>query len=202
MIFGAAFILTGAFSLLLPIIAPERQGDTPVWVNILGGLLFILVGIGVHQIQRDPRTVPFWAGLMCAAIGGFIMVASGFDPDDSRFHAPRWVVAAAGATFLLAGIAAIKSGGQAGPHVDHSAGYGLIIALLLTCFGAVASWVAFGPGERRFDGQLDAGGGLLPFEIGEVIGRILFSPGALLLDVMALAAWFQFFRTWARRNRA
>ena len=203
-VFGATFVLAGSFFLLLLLIAPERQDALPVWVNVLAGALFILVGVGVYRMQRDPKSVPFWAGLMCIAVGAFIMIASGFDPDDARFHAPRWVVAAAGATFLFAGIAVIKTGGATTQHPgqNYGSGYGLILALLLTCFAAVANWVAFGPGERTFRGELGAGANALPFDIGEIFGRLLFSPAALLLDAMAIAAWFFLFRGLARRHRA
>lgn len=202
-LFGGVFGLAGVFFILLPVIAPERQGDTPIWFNILGGALFVIVGFAVTQMQRNPKSLHFWAGLMCTAIGGFIMIMAGFDPDDSRFHAPRWVAAAAGATFLLAGVAVIKSGRSSsdGTPRENSLGYGFILALLLTCFGAVASWVAFGPGEREFQGEVSLGTGLLPFDVGDLVGRIVFSPGALLLDFMALAAWFYLCRALVRRLR-
>jgi hypothetical protein len=199
-VFGAVFVLAGLFFALMPVIAPHLQGGNPDWFSVLAGVLFMVVGTGVIQIQRHPGAASMWVGLIAAAMGAFIIVMAAFDPDESRFHAPRWVVGAAGATFVLAGTAAIMSRGVSGPHVENN-GYRLILALLLTCFGAVASWVAFGPGERKFEGTLGAGGGFLPFDPGEMLGRILFSPGALLLDVMALAAWFYFLRGLARRRR-
>ncbi|MGQ0749343.1 MAG: hypothetical protein ACT4PS_02295 [Betaproteobacteria bacterium] len=193
-VFGAIFIVAGLFFTMMPLIAPHLQGGNPGWFSVLGGVLFITAGAGVIQIHRCPDAVPLWVGLMAAAMGAFIIVMAGFDPDESRFHAPRWVVGAAGATFVLAGAAAIKSKGTSGPHTDNSPGYLLILALLLTCFGAVASWVSFGPGERKFEGTLSVADGILPFELSEMLGRILFSPAALLLDFMALAAWFFLFR--------
>jgi hypothetical protein len=201
--FGAVFVLAGAFFLLLPLIAPERQVDTPVWMNILAGALFILVGWGIIQIQRNGASTPVWAGLICAAVGAFIMVMAGYDPDESRFHAPRWVVALTGATFVLGGLAAMRGYARTsdGRPAAHTVSYGFILALLLTCFAAVASWVAFGPGDRDFRGALDAGTGLLPFEVGEMLGRMVFSPGALLLDVMALAAWYFLVRAIVQRQR-
>lgn len=196
---GAIFVVAGLFFTAMPLVAPHLQGGNPGWFSVLGGVLFIAVGAGVIQRHRRPNAVALWLGLIAAAMGAFIIVMAAFDPDESRFHAPRWVVGAAGAVFVLAGAAAIKSKGMSGPHIDNS-GYRLILALLLTCFGAVASWVAFGSGEREFEGTLGAGGSFLPFDPGEVLGRILFSPGALLLDVMALAAWYYFFQTLLRRG--
>ena len=198
---GAVFVVAGLFFTVMPIIAPHLQGGNPGWFSVLGGVVFVTVGAGVIQVQRHPGAVPFWGGLIAAAMGAFILVMAGFDPDESRFHAPRWVVGAAGATFVLAGAAAIISKGASGPHIDNSPGYQLILALLLTCFGSVATWIAFGPGERKFEGTLSIADGILPFDLSETIGRILFSPAALLLDFMALAAWFYFLRALARRHR-
>lgn len=200
-VFGAVFVIAGLFFTTIPVLAPHLQGGNPDWFSVLGGCVFITVGAGVIQIQRDPGAVPLWAGLIAAAMGAFILVMAGFDPDDSRFHAPRWVVGAVGATFVLAGAAAIKSKGVSGPHIDNSAGYRLILALLLTCFGAVASWVSFGPGDRKFEGTLGIADGILPFDMSETLGRLLFSPAALLLDFMALAAWFYFFRALVSRSQ-
>jgi hypothetical protein len=200
MVFGAVFVIAGLFFMTIPVLAPHLQSGNPGWFSVLGGLLFITVGAGIIQIQRHADAVPLWGGLIAAAMGAFIIVMAGFDPDESRFHAPRWVVGAAGATFVLAGAAAIKSKGVSGPHIDNSAGYRLILALLLTCFGAVASWVSFGPGDRKFEGTLSIAEGILPFDVSETLGRLLFSPAALLLDFMALAAWFYFFRAFASRR--
>jgi hypothetical protein len=199
-LFGAIFVAAGLVFLLIPAVAPHLQGDNPLLLSILGGALFIVVGMCTIQIQRDPKETPLWVGLIGVTIGSFIAIMSGLDPDDSRFHAPRWVVAATGTCFVLASVAVIMTRGNEASPVQHSLRYGFILALLLTCFGAVASWVAFGPGERRFEGQLDIGGGFLPFDIGEMLGRILFSPGALLLDIMALAAWVFVFRRLRRRH--
>ena len=200
-VLGAVFIAAGLFFTLMPVIAPHLQGGNPGWFSVLGGVVFVTVGAGVIQIQRHPGAVRLWAGLIAAATGAFIIVMAGFDPDESRFHAPRWVVGAVGATFVLAGAAAIISKGMSGPHIDNSPGYQLILALLLTCFGAVATWISFGPGERKFEGSLGIADGFLPFDLSETLGRILFSPGALLLDFMALAAWFYLFRGLAHRRR-
>ncbi|MGQ0522729.1 MAG: hypothetical protein ACT4P8_03585 [Betaproteobacteria bacterium] len=200
-VFGSGFIVAGLFFAIMPIVAPHLQAGNPDWFSVLGGVLFIAVGAGAIQIQRHPGAMPLWVGLIATAMGAFIIVMAGFDPDESRFHAPRWVVGAAGATFVLAGAAAIKSRGVSGPHIDNSAAYRLILALLLSCFGTVATWISFGPGERKFEGTLGVGGGFLPFDLSETLGRILFSPAALLLDFMALAAWFYFFRGLARRHR-
>jgi hypothetical protein len=201
-LFGGLFVAAGLLFLLMPAFAPHLQGDNPLTFNTLGGALFIVVGVCTIQIERDPESMPLWVGMIGATMGAFIIVMSGLDPDDNRFHAPRWVVAAAGACFVLASVAVIMTRGNEASPVQHSLRYGFILALLLTCFGAVASWVAFGPGDRNFEGELSIGGGVLPFNVGDMLGRILFSPGALLLDIMALAAWVFVFRRLRRRHDA
>lgn len=67
-LFGAVFAAAGLLFMLLPVIAPGQQGNTPIWLNILAGAPFVIVGFAVIQIQRDARSMPFWAGLMCAAL--------------------------------------------------------------------------------------------------------------------------------------
>src|SRR5262245_23247890 len=74
-------------------------------------------------------------------VGGSV-VASSILADDGRMEAPRWVVSAAGAAFLLAGLALIKSyvldrarerpGDVWGPFLG---------ALVCSCFALVAGWI-------------------------------------------------------------
>ena len=116
-------------------------------------------------------------GGIASAVGLFIIVVSIWG-DDSGFHAPRWVVGAAGAVFLFAGLAIFSQ--------DHPILSSLLRALLLTSFGAVFTWVSFGPGDREFSTSVS-----IPFltfsrSSSEISGRICFAPGALLLDGAAL----------------
>ncbi len=130
-------------------------------------------------------------GAVAIAVGTFIIAISIWG-DDSGFHAPRWVVGAAGSTFLLSGLAII---GQEHPLVS-----GFIRALLLTTFGAVFTWVSFGPGDREFTSTVS-----IPFlsvsrSASDISGRICFAPGALLLDGWALYSWFVWGREWFLRD--
>ena len=61
----------------------------------------------------------------------------------------------------------------------------LLGALVITCFALTFDWVAFGPGERRFTGNI-GGIGFIP---GEMMGRISFGVFAVVLDVWAIAMW-------------
>ena len=131
-------------------------------------------------------------GGVIASLTGLLVIGLAFWGDEAGFHAPRWVVGAAGATFLFAGMAIL---GQ-----DHPLFSAILRALLLTCFGAVFTWVSLGPGERQFTSTVS-----LPFlryssGSSSILGRICFAPGAILLDGWALYSWFLVGRDWLARR--
>ena len=130
-------------------------------------------------------------GLAVSAMGALIvLLAVGVIPGgDASLEAPRWVVAAAGLSFVLAGAAIIVGyavAGGAAPDGDlppgtprwlrvtqSLLGLGIIVSL-----AAVGTWVAFGPGPRAFSVTL-------PF-VGrgpgdERLGRVAFGIGAVLM---------------------
>jgi hypothetical protein len=124
---------------------------------------------------------PVFFGLLLSGIG-LVYVGIAIWGSEAGFHAPRWVVGLAGGTFSLGGLAIL---GQGYPHFSA-----LVRALLLTAFGAVVTWVSFGPGERQFTSTTS-----LPFvsisgPASELSGRICFAPGAILLDGLALYMWY------------
>jgi hypothetical protein len=108
---------------------------------------------------------------------------------------PVWVGIAAGSAFVFGGLALINGyalGG--GPDFDRAAGRLVYIAQQMLGFGicaafaAIAGWIAFGPGERRF-GQSIA----LPFwhsaqEGNASVGRVAFGFGAVMSAGIALVA--------------
>jgi Protein of unknown function (DUF3592) len=61
----------------------------------------------------------------------------------------------------------------------------LLATLLVTCFALTFDWVAFGPGEREFEGSI----GGFAFIPGEWVGRALFGAFAVVLDVIAIGMW-------------
>ena len=130
-------------------------------------------------------------GLMAVGFGLFLVGLSLWGSGES-FRAPRWVIAAAGGVFFLAGLAIF------GRRYRHF--YAFVLALLITLFGAAVTWVSFGPGEREFTSTIS-----LPFLSvsgpgSDLTGRICFAPGAILLDGMAIYMWFRFFRDWLLRD--
>lgn len=136
-------------------------------------------------------------GLAVGAMGALIiLVAGGIIPGrDARLEAPRWVVAAAGGAFVLAGAAMIVGyavAGGAAPDGDLPPGTPRWVRVTQSLLGlgiigslaAVATWVAFGPGPRAFSVTLpfvDQGPG------NETVGRVAFGLGAVLMWVILAA---------------
>ena len=129
----------------------------------LAGLYFLLVGAGVLPIPGGPRNL----------------------------HAPLWVVLAAGLAFFLGGTAVVlQAFGCANEQGEFPAGAPfwlratqyLIGVVILASFGAIGSWIAFGPGERAFSGSL----GFLSGNVSGAIGRTAFGLGALMIWLAAI----------------
>ena len=121
----------------------------------------------------------FWmAGL------AIIALALGWIPAPPEyFHAPRWVVAVAGAAFVSGGFAPLAA--RLGPAslLSQFVGGGVVVPLTL-----IANWVAFGPGSRQFSGGLSIGGlAMSPASTSELAGRVVFGFGAVLLDIFVIA---------------
>src|SRR5262245_10155246 len=108
-------------------------------------------------MKTPPNWPPnFWAGALAAVIGLVtIALAAGIIPaPESAFHAPHWVVGAAGLAFFCAGVAIWL--GSAGPRDQlkpwQRLGVDLSGLAIVICFAAMFSWAGFGPGERDFEG--------------------------------------------------
>src|ERR1700748_1713995 len=66
----------------------------------------------------------------------------------------------------------------------------LLATLVVTCFALTFDWVAFGPGERKFTGDIMG----FRWISGELFGRVAFVFFAILLDIFAAAMWIGEFR--------
>lgn len=144
-------------------------------------------------------------GALCVGLGLLIvLLAAGVIPaDEKSFHAPRWVVSAAGLVFVLAGVALATASVPGAPEGAGRTTWrsfvlgGAIVGLM----AAILNWIAFGPGERRF------GGGIaLPFIAvsgpgSEWSGRVAFGIGAVLVDVFFLWMAARGLRDLLRRRR-
>ena len=128
-----------------------------------------------------------------AALMGFLVIGMALHiiPTDTPGDTPRWIGAAAGLAFVLAGAAVIVGyavAGGAAPDGDLPAGtpfgvrltqylLGLSIVGLMTAIGA---WVTFGPGRREFS---ITGLPVLGPRAGEIMGRVAFGLGTVLSAV-------------------
>ncbi len=136
--------------------------------SILMGLAFIAMGL-----------YPLAIGL------GFATARPG------SVHAPLWVVALAGACFVLVGTV------LAVPQNDLRL-RGLLVGLMVTALAAIFDWVAFGPGERHFSGGISFAGSSMRTGASEASGRIAFGIAAVILDAFAMWGWYR----WLRGSRA
>jgi hypothetical protein len=145
------------------------------------------------------------SGLFAAALGAFIVAGAsglfGIDmhPTDGT---PQWVGIFCGALFLAGGLAVIvQSLPAAKPMPDGSLspdappwikGISLALGLFIAGdFAAIFFWIAFGPGERHFNGGASFGGvhatGTFSGHANEMIGRMMFGAGAVLAGVVFIA---------------
>ena len=184
-LFGLSFTAAGIFIILRALTgqmnsSSEAVNNLPL-LGIFAGLLFLLPGLWVLQLPfglhfpADPeaRTMLFM-GCMFFLMGTFIVVMALVDDDVSQ-DVPHWVGAMGGSLFALAGVYLIKTAiFDKGQQNEKSFFNLVLIALLFTCFGSIATWVSLGARE------------------------LCFLPGAVLLDSSAAVLWFQVLRRLVR----
>jgi hypothetical protein len=145
-------------------------------------------------MRPTPKEALFSASLAFAFGMLLVAAAAGMFPEGTfQLYAPPWVITACGLVAILMGIAVLQL------VVDtpwlHRIQPGFAVVALLA---AVADWVAFGAGERRFSSSIQ-----LPFWSGEwrsseLVGRSIFGVSAVLLDALALGMIFRQIREWMR----
>jgi hypothetical protein len=127
-------------------------------------------------------------GMLAAGVY-FLLVAAGVFPlpgGPRNLHAPLWMVGCIGVILCFAGAAfalqmfgrADRTGGLApdAPQWMRTLQYLLMLAIFI-CFGLIGSWIAFGPGIRRFSGSLP----FIDGQAGSLAGRLMFGLGAVLI---------------------
>lgn len=138
----------------------------------------------------EPRTGAVLGGISLL-VGTFVCLIAldWIEVDPASIHAPRWVLGVCGGIFALTGLGvlyyAIVNALGRGPadRVDEDAFpvvawlVGLVISGGLAI---VASWVAFGPGERMFTGTVGVGGIGASGSTSESVGRWVFGFGAVV----------------------
>jgi len=146
----------------------DRTRPSPLTATAIG-VLFVTVGIAV-------------------IVAAFQSTALGPDAD------PRWLAAAAGAVFVLAG-AAFYNGyavaGGAAPDGDLPADTPFVVRAIQYLLGlgivglmtAIFGWIAFGPGKRSFR---IIGPALLGLTDEEHVGRAAFGVGTVVMGLFLL----------------
>ena len=130
-----------------------------------------------------------WVGALCSLMGLVILfVALGIIPtDESKLHAPHWVVGAAGLMFFLAGIAILTGPPPDTPVASRTTWRTFLLGLgIVGALAAVFNWVAFGPGPRAFGGSVSIPFVTVSGPSSEWSGRIAFGAVAVLIDAFGL----------------
>jgi hypothetical protein len=136
-----------------------------------------------------PKSNYFYAALAAATGAYFFAVGARLLPipgGPSNLNGPLWLILCAGLAFFLAGVAiAIQTLGHANaggelpagaPRWMRAAQY-LIALTIFVCFGAIGSWIAFGPGERQFSGTFM----FADPATNAIIGRAAFGVAAVMI---------------------
>ncbi len=114
-----------------------------------------------------------------------------FVDDEEAFNTPRWVATMAGLAFGFVGLFLFKTAlADRGLQNPKSVFNLVLVALLLTCLGSIVTWVSLGPGERAFESTISIPFISLSGNANEVVGRLCFLPGAIVLDAGAAILWF------------
>jgi hypothetical protein len=131
-------------------------------------------------------------GLLFAGMGIFILLMAAGVIQPSKANAPMWVGGLAGIVFLFAGLAvalgSMKGASEYDGELPKDAPFLLRLLQYLLGLGTVAalagvgSWVAFGPGERRFTATI----GFWSGPGNELVGRVLFGTGAIFVWAMLI----------------
>lgn len=96
----------------------------------------------------NPSTPPRWMGYLHGAAGSVIcLVALGLIPiDETKLHAPRWVLFLCGLLFLTGGTLVLTYGRRGMLNA--------CAAVIAACLGTVAGWVALYGDAAQFHGNL------------------------------------------------
>jgi hypothetical protein len=131
-------------------------------------------------------------GLLALAMGLFIVLSAfGIIPSRGNTNSERWFAVIAGMAFVFGGLAVViqtcakatPGGGlpSTAPIWIRATLYLLSLAIVVS-LGAIGTWVAFGPGERKFSSSIP----FLPAWLNEPIGRTVFGTGAILIWIILI----------------
>ena len=148
------------------------------------------------------RRVTLVVGLLMVVAGTAIFLAAAniIPQPDEKFGAPRWMVALSGLAFFFAGWYIVSIGLPA-PRMGQVLA-GATTLTFLTSMALILTWLARTGGEAgRATISIGPFSLLLPSGIARGIERAIIWFFALVLDAIALFAWYQTAR-WLLRRRA
>ncbi len=91
-----------------------------------------------------------WMGVPFIAAGTLIILM-GAGVIEATLRAPGWIVVISGLMFVVAGLIVARSGTGKSVRQDRQDIISQLLGLVVVaCFGAVFTWIGFGPGERVF----------------------------------------------------
>jgi hypothetical protein len=167
------------------------------------------IGLADNRIMGSGRPLSprgsIAVGILVAAVGVAIITASALAPAQ-QVHAPRWVVACAGGSFVFFGgwTAAIYALGFDPKNPQEtlpSARVQLAVFIPgMLCLAAPFHWVAFGPGPRQFSGSFSIPFLTIRHGSGEWSGRAMFGLGSLMMDAILIASVVTILKRSNRRD--
>lgn len=172
LLIGTVFAGCGVLILYLTV-TNELPDSNAVLMGLLAGIMFIAAGVWTSGIlERFVRTPEIIHGLFIAFMGLMLVVFSLLD-DPESFHAPRWVVTAAGLTFTFPGVWIILNS-ISSTYFLKDLLMEVLRNMIVTSFALAAIGVVF-----------SIGAGAQP----DLQAILCFSPGALLLTFLAVRLW-------------
>jgi hypothetical protein len=122
---------------------------------------------------------------LAAIAAGVFPILAAFDVGGPFRHedinGPPWIAGAAGAAFVMAGIAVAAGDRERMRWLGGVAGFLVFLALV-----AIGHWIAFGAGERECTSTVSGFFGSRSREAGNLECRLAFGMGALMLDGILL----------------
>jgi uncharacterized membrane protein len=140
-----------------------------------------------ENLGRSSYTV----GILCMMMGGMVVaIATGLiHTDQSKIHAPTWVLVIFGLTFVLAGLWATFQTAVRSHAADSSLAGWIIFAfalLVMLAISVICLWIGFGPGVRMFVQDIGIGIDPATRPVDPISGRIFFGIFGILMSLVTI----------------
>jgi hypothetical protein len=144
-----------------------------------------------EQVRSLDKTA-IACGLFALAMGLFIVLSAfGFIPSRGSTDGERWIGVIVGVVFVFGGVAVvIQTCAKATPDGVLPANaptwvrmtLRLLSLAIVVSFGAIGTWISFGPGKREFSSSIP----FLPTWLNEPIGRTVFAVGSIIIWIFLI----------------